>query len=320
MKNNVLKKHSGYLFLGALLLIALLAFFVVKPFITSILTSGVLAYLLYPWYKKLNNYIKNKSFSSFIMVLFLLIILFIPTFFIINSLVKEVLPLYNYISSNELSLSPEISNVLNKIVQYVLKEASNLALTIPNFLLHTLITLFLFYYFLKDGEKLIQEIKSLIPLKEKHKNHVINEFKNVTHAIVYGLILVGLIIGASATLGFYIFKVPNPILWGLITIITSMLPGIGNWIVWLPASIIKIFQGNLLGGVGLLIYGLIFISGLEVFLKLKFIGDKSKIHPALIILGIFGGIQIMGFIGIFFGPLILTIFIKLLKSFLNESS
>ena len=184
--------------------------------------------------------------------------------------------------------------------------------------MHAFVTLFLFFYFLRDGERLVQDIKSLIPLNERQKEHVVNEFKNVTYAIVYGLILVGLIIGGLATLGFYIFKISNPILWGLITILVSVLPGIGNWIVWFPAGVIKIIQGDLFNGIGLLIYGFIFISGVEAILKPRFIGKKSKIHPALIVLGVFGGIQLLGFIGLFFGPLILVIFITFLKSILSE--
>ena len=318
MKNNTFKKYSKYLFLGIFLIITLLAFLVVKSFVTSILTSIVLAYLFYPWYRKLTNLIKNRSIAALIMVIFLIIIIIIPTFFIINSLVKESLPLYTYIRSNQLNLTPEIQNALNKIVQYILNEASNLAFTIPKFLLHAFVTLFLFFYFLRDGERLIQDIKSLIPLNERQKEHVVNEFKNVTYAIVYGLILVGLIIGGLATLGFYIFKISNPILWGLITILVSVLPGIGNWIVWFPAGVIKIIQGDLFNGIGLLIYGFIFISGVEAILKPRFIGKKSKIHPALIVLGVFGGIQLLGFIGLFFGPLILVIFITFLKSILSE--
>ena len=206
MKNNTFKKYSKYLFIGIFLIITLLAFLVVKSFVTSILTSIVLAYLFYPWYRKLTNLIKNRSIAALIMVIFLIIIIIIPTFFIINSLVKESLPLYTYIRSNQLNLTPEIQNALNKIVQYILNEASNLAFTIPKFLLHAFVTLFLFFYFLRDGERLIQDIKSLIPLNERQKEHVVNEFKNVTYAIVYGLILVGLIIGVLATLGFTYLK------------------------------------------------------------------------------------------------------------------
>lgn len=319
MKNNILAKNSKYLFIGVFLIIAILSFLVIKSFITSILSSIVLSYLTYPIYKRLNNYIKNKSISALLIIFLLILIIFIPMFFAINSLFKESLFIYNYLKSNELILNPEISNLLNKIVQYIVNEASSLVVTIPKFLLHVFVTVFLLYYFLKEGENLVYEIKSLMPMDEKHKNKVVDDFKKVTHSIVYGVMFIGLIVGALSTIGFYIFKVQNPVLWGLITTIMSVLPGVGNWIVWFPAGIIKIIQGDLFNGIGLLIYGFILISGLEVILKLKFIGEKSNVHPALIVLGVFGGIQVLGFVGIFFGPLILIIFITFLKSILRKN-
>jgi len=318
MKDHPLKKYSKYLFLGVFLIITILAFLIVKSFVTSLLTSIVLSYLIYPIYKRLNKYVKNNSISALIMVILLIIILVIPTFFIINSIFKESLLIYNYIKSFELSLDPSISNALNKATQYIVTEASNLVISIPKFILHAFITMFLFYYFLRDGETLIQNIKHLIPMTEKHKEHVINEFKNVTNAMVYGLILVGLIEGVISAFGFYFFNVSSPLFWGIIITILTILPGIGTSLIWAPAGIIKLLQGELFNGIGLLIYGLILISGLETILRAKFIEDKSKIHPALIVLGVFGGVKILGFIGLFFGPLILIIFITFLKSILIE--
>jgi predicted PurR-regulated permease PerM len=318
MKDQVFKKYSKYLFLGLFLILIMLAFLVVKSFITSILTSIVLSYLFYPIYKKLNELIKNKSISSLVMVILLLMIIVIPTFFLINSLLNESLLLYNYVKALELSLSPEILNALNKVIQYFVTEASSSVLEIPKFLVHAFVTMFLFYYFLRDGERLVKDIKSLIPMTEKHKEHVVNEFKNVTHAIVYGLILTGIIEGLAGALGFYIFDVKSPLFWGFIMMILTILPGIGTSFVWAPAAIIKIIQGDLFNGICLFIYGFIFISGMEAILKPKFIGRKSNIHPALIVIGVFGGIQLLGFIGLFFGPLVLVIFITFLKSILNR--
>ena len=226
--------------------------------------------------------------------------------------------IYNYIKSIQLNLDPSILNALNKVTQYLVNQASSLVVTIPKFLLHAFVTLFLFYYFLRDGEKLVQEIKYLIPMTEKHKEHVIAEFKNVTNAMVYGLIFVGLIEGVIGALGFYVFDITSPLFWGLIIMILTILPGVGTSLIWAPAGIIKIIQGDLFNGIGLLIYGALLISGLETVLKTKLIGDKSKLHPALIVIGVFGGIQLLGFIGLFFGPLILIMFITFLKSILTE--
>jgi len=299
MENN-LKKYSKYLFIGVFLIIAILTFLILKPFISAFLTSIVFSYLFYPVYKKLNNHIKNNSISAAIMVVLLILIIIIPTFFFINLLLKESLLIYNYVKSEDLNLNPYFYNALNKIFQYFLNEFSDLIINIPKFLINSFITIFLFYYFLKDGDKLIEQIKSLIPMDNKHKEGVVREFKNVTHSIVYGLILTGIITGLFSALGFYIFKISSPLFWAIVVMILTILHGIGTWLVWVPIGILKIMQEDLFNGVGVLIFSLIFISGVELMLKPKLIGKKSNLHPALIVIGVFGGIKILGFIGIFF--------------------
>ncbi|MEK6835853.1 MAG: AI-2E family transporter [Nanoarchaeota archaeon] len=316
MKDQVLKKYAKYLFIAAFIIIAVLAFLVVKNFLTGILSSLVLAYLFHPWYKKLNSVIKKDYISAFIITILLIIIIIIPTFFVVNSLVKESLLLYNNFRSGEINLPGYVLDAVDKVFRFIISESSNLIIAIPKFLINAFITLFLFFYFLKDGEKIVKDIKGLIPLTEAHKNTVVSEFKNVTHAIVYGLILTGIIIGITSTIGFLIFKVSSPILWGLLVLIVSILPGIGNTLIWGPIGVIKIINNDSFNGIGLLVYGALFISGLETIIKPKLIGYKSKIHPVFVVLGVFGGISLLGFIGAFFGPLILIVFITLLKSIL----
>ncbi len=310
MKNVRLK----YLFFAIFIIFTILFFMVVKPFIPAILTSVVLAYLFYPFYIKISKKM-NKSLAAIIILILVLLIFIIPSFFAFEALFKESLDLYNNIKSSE--FSPIFTNVLNRLIIFVNSESQSLIKSIPRFFVNSFITLFLFYYLLKDGEEIVKKVKEIIPLEKKHRDLVVNDFKRVTSAVVYGLILVGLIAAALGVIGFFIFKVPNPILWGFILFIVSMLPGVGNAVIWVPASILKIINHDYFNGIGLFLYGLIFISGVEMLIKPKLISYKSDIHPAIIVLGIFGGISFLGFIGLFFGPLILVTFITFLKHILE---
>ncbi len=308
-------KSSKYLFFGVFILLTILAFLVIRPFITAILTSIVLAYLFYPLYKILSKKI-NNTLAAILVLLIALLVIIIPTFFILESLVKESISLYNYAKTTD--FGPFINNILDNFFKYVISESQGFIRSIPGFLLNTFVTFFLLYYFLKEGSRIIDNVKKLMPISKNHKDIVIKEFKRVTSAVVYGLILIGLVVGIFASLGFYIFKVPNPILWGMITIVVSVLPGIGASVVWVPASVIKLIQGDYFNGIGLFLYGFIFISGLEVLFKPRLISYKSDIHPAIIVLGVFGGLALLGFTGLFFGPLILVTFITFLRHLLDE--
>ena len=310
-----MKNLNKYLFFGIFLIILILAFLIIKPFITAILTSIVLAYLFYPFYNVLNKKI-HKTLAAVIILLIAILLFVIPIFFVINSLLNESIMIYN--SIKQINLDPLLSSTLNKVFNYITLQAQELIKSIPKFLVNIFITLFLFYYFLKEGNHIIEAVKKIIPLEKKHKEIVVNEFKRVTSAVVYGLILIGLIVGILTSIGFYLFNVSNPILWGLIVIIASILPGLGTSVIWIPASLIKLFQQDYFNGIGLFLYGLIFISGFEVVFKPKLISYKSDIHPTLIVLGVFGGLALLGFIGVFFGPLILVIFITFLKHLFDK--
>ena len=95
----------------------------------------------------------------------------------------------------------------------------------------------------------------------------------------------------------------------------SILPLIGPWLIWFPAAIYLIVSGHVLPGILLMIYGIIIISNIDNLVKPLVIGSKSKIHPAIVLIGVLGGLKIMGLIGIVIGPLILAflvIFFKLM--------
>ena len=310
-----MKISSKYISIAVFIIITILSFLVIKPFITAILTSIVLAYLFNPIYKILNKKI-NSSLSALIIILVTILLIIVPSFFIAQSLVKESISFYNLVRSSD--INPVVNDVLDKVVKFISDQAQSLITSIPSFLISVIVTLFLFYYFLKDGDKIVKAVKDLMPLERKHKEIVLSEFKKVTSAVVYGLILIGLVVGILTAFGFFIFKIPNPIIWGLIAVVVSILPGLGNGLIWIPAAVIEIVQGDYFNGIGLFIYGLIFISGFEMMLKPKLISYKSDLHPALIVLGVFGGLALLGFTGLFFGPLILVIFITFLKHIIDE--
>jgi len=307
-------KYSKYFFIGLFIIILLLSFFVVKELIIPILLSIILAYFFYPVYRFLNRYIKNRSICSLVMILILLLIVAIPLIFIIPVLVKESLSIYNYLSNlNITNLNPLIMEGINKGVLSFVGSISKFILTVPSILINLFITLFILYYLFKDGEKILQNIRDMIPLDDKHKDTIVREFKQVTNGVAYGLMLVGLIDGILAAIGFYIFNVSNPIFWGLIVMILAILPALGASLVWAPLGIIKLINYDTFNGIGILIYGFFILSGVETFLRPKLIGDKTKLHPIIIIVGVMGGLKFFGLVGIIFGPFILVILTTMFK-------
>ena len=312
------KKYYPYIILSVFLLVLVLAFIVIHPFIVAVLSSLVLAYLFYPIYRKFNGVIKNKTVSALIMVFLLCTLVIVPSYFAINSLIKESVLLFSKIDTSSLPFIQSFSPIMDNITSLLFGKAPDLVLTIPYFLLNLFITLFILFYFFKDGDVILEKIEEMIPLNRKDKDLFIDGFKNITHAVVYGMLLTGILQAIVIIIAFYIFGVPAPFLWGFVVLIFALLPALGAVLVWGPAAALKFLDGNNIAAIGILLVGILIITPMESFLKSKLIGDKSNLHPVAILLGVLGGIKFMGFIGVVFGPWILAIFATFVKVYIQK--
>src|SRR3989344_377645 len=302
--------QSKVILLITALVLVIISFFIIKPYIVTLLTSAVLAFLCYPVYIRVNKRIKNKSIASLIVMALLVILIAVPSYFLVQSIVSESRQLIRFAPTlTSLNLSPELSSLLadvtRKAAGFVAGKASEVLLSLPGMLLNLFILVYSLFYFFKEGPKIASTLWSVIPLPQRERNFLHKELKNVSGAVVYGLLLAGIIEGIAAAIGLAVFNVTSPILWGVIVVILSILPGVGASFVWVPAGIIKILTGNVVDGVGILLFGLIVLNFIELVLKQKFIEDKSKIHPVVILLGVLGGLPLFGFVGLILGPLIL---------------
>lgn len=312
------KEYPKYFLIAVFLLLVVLAFFVIKDLIVSILGAVILAYFCYPLYRKLNLFIKNKALCSLLIIIFLLAIITVPLIFIIKALIIESTQVYNYVNSLNLISDPTISEVVQQGFLFITKMASSFILSIPKRVIGLVVMFFVLFYLFKEGDKLVDTLKRRIPIDIKKTKLLFDELKTITSGVGYGIILTGILEGVVTALGFYLFGVKSFVLWGFIVTILAILPAVGASIVWIPATIIKFINGDTLNGIGILVMGLI-VSGLfEMILKPKWIGEKTKVHPVIIILGVFGGIKFLGIVGIVFGPLILTTLLTLFNFIIKK--
>src|SRR3989344_8657279 len=211
-----IKDNSKTIILVVAGILLVLSFFVIKQFITTLITSAVLAYLFHPLYMSINKKFKNSCLSSLLIIILIIVLIAIPSYFIIKVLIMESKQAIKLASS--LQLSPEFSNAVTEILKrgsgFIAAQASEFLLSIPKTLLNLFILIFSFYYFLKDGPSMLQHLQDLLPLKDAEKNFLKQESKKVTSGVIYGLLISGLIQGIIGAVGFYLFGVSSPILWG----------------------------------------------------------------------------------------------------------
>jgi len=347
-------EYTKYFFMLLILVILYVSFLLIKPFITTLVISIILAYAFFPLYKILEKRIKRKNLTSFIMTLLVLALIILPIGLTINTITKEMAVAFvsakqRIATGNILSIDcdssenflcrttdsvkkytsdPQISSYLEDSLKTVTtsltKKISDFVLSIPSKILDVFIMFFALFYLFRDGKKGVQKLKSLLPVKPAYKERIINRLNGVMYAVVYVYILVAIVQGILGGLGFLFVGISSPILWGFIMALFSLLP-IGSIVIWLPAAIFLIVNGYLQNtnslifkGIFLIIYGIIIVGFSDNVIRLRIIGAKANIHPVLIVLGVVGGLLAFGFIGTVIGPLILALLVTFMEIYEKE--
>lgn len=339
------------------LAIIILGFFISRPFLPALFTGAIIAYLAYPLYQKVLSRIKNKNAASFLVAAVIVLLLTVPFISIIGIVSKEAYSTYTTLSQQNLgtnflkitcgdesfwacksmnsfigflpkdNLDYYLQVTIEKITGFIIRNVSNVLASIPSFLLNFFVMIFVVYYLLKDGDSIAKRIKGILPLKETHKQHVFDRFHHITYAMFYGNISVAIIQGILGAIGFMIFGVPSPILWGFVMVLFALIPYFGTAIIWLPASLNLIFIGYLQSdnslitkGVLLIAYGIVVISSIDNILKPMIIGTKANVHPILVLIGVLGGLNLFGFVGLFLGPMMLALLMTFIDMYEEEKS
>lgn len=320
MNKKSLKNVSRYLFFTFLIFLTFFAYLFIKPFFNALIFSIIIGYLLYPLYLRLNKYIKRDYISSMIITVIVLILILIPLIFSINIISKEIGQYIGYTQlgsdKHVLEFSQRLGSfgiyvplLIEKGTNYLVQGVTNFIFQLPSILLNLIIMIFALYFILKDGKKFLEYIQKNLPLERNYKKQVFDKFKVTLNAVIHGTLVIGIIEGIVATIGFYIFGVNLPILWGFLVAIVAMLPIIGPAFVWIPVSIYHFIFVNEAQAIGMFIYFLILVSTLlDFIIKPKLISRKGKIHPLIIVIGVLGGIATLGISGLFLGPFLLTLF------------
>jgi predicted PurR-regulated permease PerM len=323
-------KSSKYFFMAILLIFIILAGLILKPFLTYIFLGIILAYSFYPIYKRILNKLNKPILSSSLLILLIILLIIIPLIFIMMHLVIQASSVTNIIKDDSFSrisgyinqhldtnfnLASFLESLIKEFQVYLAKSAFNFLSSLTNLVIGLFIMFFLMFYLFMDGEKFMNYLKKIIPLSHNQMNALIVETKKVTSAVIYGQIFAAIIQGVLAGIGYLLFGISNPIFWGFLTAILALLPFVGSAFIWLPMSLYLLYQGHYISAIGLLIYSALLVSNIDNVLKPKLIGSKAKIHPTIVLIGVFGGISVFGFIGIIAGPLILAILLVLIKLF-----
>jgi predicted PurR-regulated permease PerM len=345
------EKHGSKVFLILLICFLALLLRLFWTYVSAIVLALLITSVLYPmyfWIKTLFN--GRETPASLLMSFFILLVLVIPMVWFIGTLSNEAFDFYNHtrssVSLNQLQeilegdsrwaqqirkigrltgieLTPQkledlTTSVGKKIGLFLYDQISSMASNLLNLLIHFFLMMLVIYYLFRDGMRLKEYLMQLIPVPTEQLEKVVTKFQEMGKAIIVGNGLSGIVQGLLGGLGFYIFGLSSPFLWGTVIAFMAFLPIIGASVVFVPAAAIMLIQGKMGTGVVFLIYNLLYSSVMEYFIKPRLIGKGMQMNALLVFIGIIGGMHLFGILGVVYGPLIITIFLTLAEIYRLE--
>jgi len=311
---------STKLFRWIIILVALvLGALIIRPFIAALAFAAILAYILYPTHKLLKS--KIKKLPSAALITFLVVIATLS--FVawgLNFLLTEFSQAYFQITSINFTqvfqqeiLGDTVRDVVTLIFSKLVIYLSDFVSKIPGILLSFFVFIMSFFYFIKDGKKIWTWFKKILPLKSAEKKQVVTEIENYVHAFVNVWLLIAVLQGIIAAIGFYLFGLNYWVIAGFAAAILSVIPILGPYLIYIPTGLFMVASGDIATGVGLMTYGLALGGILDYVIRPYYTGKWAAIHPLVVLVGIFGGLILLGAAGIILGPLLLIILIALFK-------
>jgi predicted PurR-regulated permease PerM len=313
--------RRGFLLLLVTLL-AVLSVAMVLPFLQYFLVAGLLAFVLTPLQHRLEPRI-GESGSSVVLIIGTLVALIIPFIVVIASVagdaarlaqganveaigVDRIEALIQEYTGQQVDIVGQAQDAAQTAGGVLAGSAGEVFGAITHVLVGIGLMLFVLFFLLKDGDKLYAWTRNITPLPDDVQDDLYSSLSDITWAVLLGHVLVAFIQGAIAGIGLFVTGIPNAFFWTFIMIVLALLPAIGAAIVWAPASAYLFFTGEPVAGVALFVYGAVVVSVTDEFLRPVIVDRKAEISPALIIVGVIGGLYLIGFMGLFIGPVIVA--------------
>ncbi len=320
-----------------LLLIILLATLLVSELYIFLpgLLGGITLYILSRtlYFKLVFKNKWKKGLTALLFILGYIVIIAIP----IYTAIKLVSPKINSLVDNQKEIMQGIQITSDKIEKYTGIKllttqnaagiANKVSSFIPRFLNSTanivtnlIMMFFLLYYLLVAGREVEKYLSRIIPLRPQNVDKLAHETKVMIRANALGIPIICIVQGVFAAIGYWIFGLKDWGLWGFITGVFAFFPVVGTMIIWVPLVVYLFSSGSTWMATGLTIYSIVVTGNVDYITRLGLLKKMGNVHPMITVLGVIVGLSLFGFMGLIFGPLLVSYFIILVKIYMNEFS
>ena len=313
---------------------------ILLPFYGAIMWGSIIALIFSPLHRQLLRHLhQRRTLAALLTLLIVLVIIVLPFALITASLAHEAGLIYEQLESGELkperyfrgvfnalpdwmsalldrfglinfpTLQRRLSVVLTQASQFFAKQALSIGQITFDFVVQLLITLYLIFFLIRDGDEVMVAMLRTIPLSASHKQVLLETFVAVVRATVKGNLVVAVIQGALGGLAFWFLGVSGALLWAVLMTFLSLVPAVGSALVWLPVAIYFLITGELWQGIALAVYGVLVIGLSDNLLRPLLVGRDTRMPDYVVMITTLGGMAALGINGFVLGPVIAALFI-----------
>ena len=189
---------------------------------------------------------------------------------------------------------------------------------ISSFVVNLFVLVFVLYFMVIGGIKMEAYVNAILPFNATNTEHVIHEINMIVRSNAIGIPLLAVIQGGVAMIGYFIFGAPNALLLGFLTCFATVIPMVGTGLIWFPVAVYMALTGDWPNAIGLAAYGGIIVSQLDNLIRFILQKKMADTHPLITIFGVVIGLSLFGFMGVIFGPLLLSLFFLFVDMFKRE--
>ncbi|MGZ8192666.1 MAG: AI-2E family transporter [Methylobacter sp.] len=348
MNELLSRKPIRYLIPGILLAGLLwLSFMVLREFLFTLTWAFIIAYVMWPPYRLLRRQLKGRAtLSAGVMTGIIAVVIFLTVYWLAAMLQVETKIAYQTLAYNFMqgplrlpdfiSHIPGLGNYLQEWLDRLNNDRTEVAGQLANWARQWLgevarflggiggyvmklgVILITVFFCFRDGDEVLRQLhQGLVRFLGKYQNVYLQAAGDTTRAVVYGLVLAALAQGIVAGLGYAVAGVKAPVLFGAITALLALLP-MGATLVWIPIGITLILTDQLGPGIGLLLWGFLVVSTVDNVIRPIVISGASRVPFLVVLFGVLGGLTAFGMVGLFLGPVILSVLLAVWQAWLKQ--
>ncbi len=343
-------KIFSYFMLFFLAVALIWGFVLVEPFMHTIIISAVLSIIFSPLYARLFTRLGGRAnLAAGITVAVVVFVIILPMTFLAWGLVtqgldavhaanswmdktdaanffrdhrlepylvwlRERVPFFTF---DEAAIHAKLVQSSRDFAQSMLDASATLVGNMAKLLLRFFLMIFMVFYFLREGRGMVQRIKYLAPLRTHQEDIIIDSLQRVARAVLFGSLFIAVLQGLVGALGLYIVGI-QPLFWGTMMGMAALIPVIGTGLIWLPVTAYLYFFGDPGWALFFLLWNIILVTNIDTILRPLLMRRAAQVSPFYIFVAILGGIHAFGALGIFYGPLILSFLMVMLKIYSEE--